>query len=362
MTPLGRLIAAQIAQQGPISLADYMALCLSHPDHGYYMSRRPFGAQGDFVTAPEISQMFGELTGLALAQAWLDQGSPAPFVLAELGPGRGTAMRDMLRATRGVPGFHDAMRPWLVETSPNLCDVQRDTLTGWAVNWADSLDALPDGPLFMLANEFFDALPIRQFQFIEAAWHERMVALSADRTSLRIGLGPAVPASAVPARLREMPDLIPDGAIVETCAPGAAIAAQIGQRIATHGGAALIIDYGGEKSAGDTFQAVQDHRIVDPLAAPGMADLTAHVDFSAVADAARLQGADASPLTPQGVFLERLGITERANILARSLTADALQNHVAAHHRLTHKDEMGSLFKCLAVFPEGAPPPPGVMP
>ena len=178
MTPLGAQIAAQIAATGPISLADYMATCLMHPEHGYYATRDPLGERGDFTTAPEISQMFGELTGLCLAQCWLDQGAPAPFVLAELGPGRGTLMADLLRATRGVPGFHEGLRLHLVEGSPVLRDAQARRLADAAPSWHDSADTLPDMPLFLVANEFFDALPIRQFERGADGWHERVVGLA----------------------------------------------------------------------------------------------------------------------------------------------------------------------------------------
>lgn len=352
MTALHDLLARQIAATGPMPLSDYMAACLSHPEHGYYTTRDPLGAGGDFTTAPEISQMFGELLGLCLAQSWLDQGAPAPFLLAELGPGRGTLMQDVLRATVRVPGFHDAMRLHLVETSPALRRGQAARLSGHAPVWHDTVDALPEMPLFLLANEFFDALPIRQFQRAGDGWRERVVGLSGDR--LALGLADPAPHRALAHRLEDTKD----GDIVETCAPASAIAAELGHRIARQGGAALIVDYGDWRSLGDTLQALRGHAPADPLAAPGRADLTAHVDFEALTRAAA--PAMHTLLTPQGVFLERLGITARAQALARGLAGDALDSHVAAHRRLTHPTEMGSLFKTIALIPDWATPPPGL--
>ncbi|NNF25547.1 MAG: class I SAM-dependent methyltransferase [Rhodobacteraceae bacterium] len=355
MTPLVAEIAAEIRVGGPITLARYMGLCLSHPRHGYYTTHDPLGAGGDFITAPEISQMFGELVGLALAQAWQDQGAPARAHLVELGPGRGTLMADILRATNAVPGFRDAVRITLIETSPALKQKQADTLADYAADWTDDIANLTGAPLFVVANEFFDALPIRQFQRAGAAWAERVVGLSATGT-LAPGLSPAAQLAALDHRLADTED----GDIVETCEPGAAIAGGIGAHIAAHGGAALIFDYGDWRSQGDTLQALRGHAAADPFAAPGQADLTAHVDFEPLADAARIAGATPSRLTPQGVFLERLGITARAEALARGLQGARRANHIAAHRRLTHPAEMGALFKVMGIAPHGAPPVAGL--
>ncbi|MBW6506415.1 MAG: SAM-dependent methyltransferase [Rhodobacteraceae bacterium] len=356
MTPLGHLIARRIAATGPMTLADFMATCLLHPEHGYYTNRDPLGAAGDFTTAPEISQMFGELIGLALAQAWRDQGAPARIVLAEPGPGRGTLMADMLRATARVPGFAAAVGVHLVEASPALRAVQAARLGAHAPHWHDSLADLPEGPLFLVANEFFDALPIRQFVRVGNEWAERQVGLADG--ALILGLAPPMPLAALAHRLA---DTRP-GDVVETCAPAEAMVAEIARRIAAHGGAAIFIDYGGATSLGDTFQALRAHAPCDPLAAPGEADLTAHVAFAPLAAAARAAGAGASALTAQGVLLERLGITERARVLARGQTGAGLASHIAAHRRLTHPQEMGNLFQALAIHPLGAPPPPGFDP
>lgn len=354
MTALAETLARRIAATGPISLAEYMAECLLHPTQGYYSTRDPFGQGGDFTTAPEISQMFGELAGLALAQAWLDQGAPAPFVLAEPGPGRGTLMADMLRATRAVPGFHAALRVHLVEASQTLRQRQRDSLAGVEATWHDSIADLPQAPLFLVANEFFDALPVRQFIRAGDGWRERMVGL--ENGGLAFGTSAPVPLTALEHRLADTRE----GDLVELCPAAGPVMAEIESRIARHGGVALVIDYGGWRSLGDTLQALRGHQPEDPLANPGAADLTAHVDFEAIAQAA--QALRHSALTPQGVWLERLGITDRARTLARSLGGAALESHIAAHRRLTHPQEMGSLFKVLGLVAPGAPLPPGLEP
>ena len=351
------LLLDRIAHSGPMTIADYMHDCLLHPQHGYYVAHEPFGAQGDFITAPEISQMFGELVGLSLAQSWLDQGRPAPFTLAELGPGHGTLMADILRATRGVPGFHDAARIVLVEASSRLREVQANTLVADAPKWITDTSELPDQPLFLVANEFFDALPIRQFVRSDAGWSERLIGTS-EAQELIFGLGTQAPQPALSHRL----DDTKDGDLVETCEAAPRIVQDISTRIARHGGAALLIDYGDWRSLGDTLQALQNHAPVDPLATPGQADLTAHVDFEVLAQAATQAGCKHSRLAPQGVFLERLGITARGQALAKGLSGAQLENLIYAHRRLTHPEEMGNLFKVLGLFPAQGMPPPGLEP
>lgn len=354
MTELARILHQRIAAQGPIPLSDYMADCLLHPEHGYYATRDPLGAAGDFITAPEISQMFGELLGLCLAQVWMDQGLRARPVLAELGPGRGTLMADMLRAMARVPGLDPQVH--LVEASPVLrarqAELLAEVLNGQDPVWHDEPGTLPEGPLLLVANEFFDALPIRQYQRDGAGWRERLVGWE---DGLTLGLGPRAPVAALSGRLEDTQD----GDLVEICPAAPPIIEIIGDRITTHGGAALIIDYGDWTSLGDTLQALRGHAPADPLHKPGEADLTAHVDFAALAQAAPCAH---SRLTPQGVFLERLGITARAQALAAHLKGAALETHVAAHRRLTHPSEMGNLFKVLGLMPKGAPPPPGTEP
>jgi NADH dehydrogenase [ubiquinone] 1 alpha subcomplex assembly factor 7 len=348
MTPLARLLVQRIRETGPITVADYMAECLLHPVHGYYTTRDPFGAKGDFTTAPEISQMFGELFGLALAQAWLDRGSPSPFTLAELGPGRGTLMADILRATRGVPGFHAAAQVVLVEASPRLRAMQLATLTGYNPRWLNRVEEVPDAPLFLIANEFLDALPIRQFQRTVQGWQERLIGLRDD--ALTFGLSVPLPVVPQTSAFRNAPE----GALVEDNLPARLSVAATATRIARHGGVAYWIDYGGWRSQGDTLQALRQHKPDDPLAHPGEADLTAQVDFEPLAALAPAFAYDT-----QGAVLSRLGIDARAERLARNLTGPALESHRAAHRRLTQQGEMGSLFKVLALTSAGAPPPPG---
>ncbi|MDX5351145.1 MAG: SAM-dependent methyltransferase [Paracoccaceae bacterium] len=351
MTPLAQLLAERIREGGPITVADYMAECLLHPVYGYYTTRDPFGVRGDFTTAPEISQMFGEMVGLALAQSWLDQGAPAPFTLAELGPGRGTLMADILRATRGVPGFHAAARVVLVEASPHLRAVQARTLAPQSVDWLDRAEDLPDRPTFLIANEFLDALPIRQFILSPEGWRERLVGLEGG--ALAFGLSAPLPqVPDTPAFRTARP-----GDLVEHCAPAQAAVAAALRPILRHGGLALFIDYGDWRSRGDTLQALRAHAFDPPLAHPGQADLTAHVDFEPLAALA-----PAHSYSTQGQFLLRLGIQARADRLARNLAGAALESHQAALARLTHPQEMGSLFKVLALTRASVPLPPGFAP
>ena len=349
-TPLHEVIARRIRADGPMPVAEYMALCLSHPDHVYYITRDPLGRGGDFTTAPEISQMFGEMLGLWLAQAWMDRGSPSPFLLAELGPGRGTLMADILRASARVPGFAEAADLWLVETSPALRRKQWEALSAHQPNWADDIDGLPDGPLFLIANEFFDALPIRQFVLRDGALHERMVGLTGD--ALAFGLSPPL------APGDDLPGGTEEGAIFETCPQGRTIATTIGARLESGVGVALVVDYGhaAPRASGDTLQAVKDHAHADPLDVPGEADLTAHVDFLSLSKAAESAGATSWGIRRQGALLDWLGIRVRAAMLAKKQPerADEIE---AALDRLTNPDAMGTLFKALALSGDDTAPP-----
>ncbi len=348
MTALAAVLKQRIDATGPISIADYMTECLMHPTHGYYTTRDPFGKTGDFVTAPEISQMFGEVLGLAIAQSWIDQGAPKPFYLVELGPGRGTCMADILRATKNVPGFHDAASVQLVEASPTLRKIQSDTISHPATHH-DRIEDIPEGPIFLIANEFLDALPIRQFQSSGDHWHERMIGVKDG--AFVFGLSKPIDI------LAHRKGNTTDGDIVEVSPAAAAIASRIGARIAKDKGVAIFIDYGDWRSLGDTLQALRSHQPEDIFANPGKADLTAHVDFEALNKAAH--PALTSPMIPQGVLLERLGITARAQALAKVLSGETLEAHIAAHRRLTHPEEMGTLFKALAIYPPDLPAPPG---
>jgi len=342
---LKRKILTLIEAQGPLTLAQYMAIALSDPEHGYYMRRDPLGR--DFITAPEISQVFGELVGLFFVQAWEDRGRPTLFELVELGPGRGTLMADMLRAAAKLrPQFVEAANIVLVETSPTLRGVQEATLASSQVNWVSRFEDVPaDAPLFLVANEFFDALPIRQFVKSERGWHERMVA--SDGASLCFMLTPDIaPLSIIPQGLRDAPL----GSVAEVNPGAAALMHSIAERIAEKGGVALIIDYGhAESASGDTFQAVKDNAFVDPLAEPGEADLTAHVDFGALATAARDGGAYVPRIFPQGQFLDALGIRVRANRLKRESPETSSEIDLAVD-RLTNPQHMGTMFKTMATF------------
>ena len=345
MTPLEAELRRMIAIDGPMPVARYMALCLGHPLHGYYVTRDPFGAAGDFVTAPEISQMFGELIGLWAASVWQQMGSPASVRLVELGPGRGTLMADALRASKVLPAFHAALSVHLVEVSPALAARQRQAMaeTGLPTAWHRDVAEVPDGPTIIIANEFLDALPVHQAVKTDG-WHARTVAVDDDR--LAFLLAPeALPGfeSSVPASLRN----VPSGAIYEW--RDDRVILELSQRLVRDAGAALLVDYGHvESAAGETLQAVRHHGFVDPLAEPGNVDLTAHVDFAAVARAAARAGARVhGPLT-QGDFLARLGIGARAERLRRAATPGQAADIDAALARLTSPEGMGTLFKVIA--------------
>lgn len=281
--PLESEIRRLISVAGPMPVARYMSACLCHPQHGYYMTRDPLGATGDFITAPEISQMFGELLGLWAAAVWRQMGSPENIRLVELGPGRGTMMLDALRAAKVVPEFHRAIVAHLVEISPVLQRIQHETLASvdLPILWDQSLSEVPEGPAIILANEFFDALPVHQAVKHEDGWHERTVMIDKDgNLALEVALAPLANfESVLPARIREAPV----GSVFEWRTDSLAL--EIGHRVVHSGGAALIIDYGhAESEVGDTVQAVGGHGYAHPLVAPGLVDLTAHVDFQSLAE------------------------------------------------------------------------------
>jgi NADH dehydrogenase [ubiquinone] 1 alpha subcomplex assembly factor 7 len=355
MTPLGERIAALIAAQGPISVAQYMILALHDPESGYYATHDPFGSKGDFVTAPEISQMFGELLGAWCAQVWADQGRPKNTRLVELGPGRGTLMADALRALKRAPKFLDDVEVVLVEASPTLRDLQREKLkdSGARIRWTAHFD-VQDAPVLVLANEFFDALPVRQYVKTARGWCERMVVVKEGK--LDFALAPlAAPTASIPASRAGAPE----GGFYETSSATTALGEEIARGIANHGGAALILDYGyNEIGFGETLQAVGAHRFVAPLDEPGRYDLSAHVDFTALRDAARHGGAAVFGPVRQGQFLARLGIAARAEALAKANPAQSDQVSTALA-RLTAPGQMGKLFQAMALLPASAPPPPG---
>lgn len=347
---LGRLIAHRIALTGPIPIAEFMAEALGHPRLGYYRSASPLGSEGDFTTAPEISQMFGELLGAWLAERWLAMGRPSPVRLVELGPGRGTLMADTLRASRGVPGFHAALDLHLVETSQPLRAAQRAALAMFTPSWHERLDNVPAGPLLLVANEFFDALPVRQFHRTAEGWRERMVGLGPDgEFRLALAPGPTPFAAALPDA--------PAGAEAEISETGRALAGDIGARLRAHGGGALIVDYGYDRSAvGTSLQAVRGHRGSDILARPGETDLSAHVDFAALATAS---GVPSFGPVSQGDFLRRLGIEARARVLKQRASAEQARGIDAALARLIAPDQMGTLFRVLALGDDRSAAPAG---
>ncbi len=358
MTTLLDEIKALIARDGPITVERYMALALAHPDLGYYMNRDPFGASGDFTTAPEISQMFGELLGLWAAEVWTSMGSPRPVHLIELGPGRGTLMSDALRAARIVPEFRAALDVWLMETSPTLATMQHELLldSGVAVAWAQRLSEIPAGPAIVIGNEFLDALPVRQFVRVAGQWRERTVRLN-EEGNLAFDVAkkpePYIHANA------------PNGEVLEVNPSGHRFVFELGSRLVKQGGAALLIDYGHSVTGlGDTLQALRAHRYVDPLAAPGECDLTAYVDFAAMARSASATGAAVYGPIDQGDFLRAIGIDLRTKALVDRADPDRAEELKHTRDRLVGKakGEMGALFKTMAVANRRLPPPPGFQP
>ncbi|MGE3934355.1 MAG: class I SAM-dependent methyltransferase [Rhodospirillaceae bacterium] len=345
MNPAERAIRDRIARDGPLPLAEFMRTALADPEHGYYRTRDPIGRGGDFVTAPEISQAFGELIGLWCAVTWRLMGAPAAVRLVELGPGRGTLMADALRAAAPVPGFRAALSIHLVETSPRLAEVQRAALGGAGARWHESLSGVPSGPLLLIANELFDALPVDQYVRAADGWRRRAVTVGAAGDLSFADIACAQP---------DLPDA-PAGTVCEVSDEAIALAAAIGRRVAMDGGAALIVDYGPlQRSTGRSLQAVRGHAFADVLDAPGTADLSAHVDFAALADAARAAGARAFGPVTQRAFLRRLGIEVR---LARLAATGGSAAESGA--RLIDPAGMGTLFKVMALTHPGLPAPAG---
>ncbi len=319
---------------------------MARANAAYYAERDPYA---DFTTSPEITQVFGEVLGLWAAVTWEAMGRPDPVLFAECGPGRGTLMADALRAAAGVAApFRAALRVHLVETSPRLRAQQAARVPDAA--WHDALADVPPGPLILLANEFLDALPIRQFVRRGGGWAERFVnggafveqpAAAPDLDAARVG----------------------EGAVTELCEAARAVAGHVARRVARDGGAALFLDYGPAESApGDSLQALRDGRPASPFDEPGTADLTAHVDFAALARVARAAGAAVHGPVPQGVFLTRLGLFQRTGRLARTQPPGRAAALVQAAQRLAEPDRMGRLFKAMAVCHPALPCPAGFEP
>ncbi|WP_316355699.1 class I SAM-dependent methyltransferase [Devosia sp.] len=348
---LPELIDMQIRTSGPMSVASYMALCLTHPTKGYYKSDDPLGIKGDFVTAPEISQMFGELIGFFFVNLWQQMGSPRAFTLLELGPGRGTLMADMLRVACRAEGFRDALDLRLFETNPALIAEQNARLEPYEPKWIDSFDKVGQGPLLVVANEFFDALPIRQFVRMDDGWHERVVGLTDGQRSF--GLNPTpIPATAMPEAVANAET----NSVFEVGLANGEVMKRLAAIISTQGGAILAIDYGYARTQiGETLQGVRRHQYADVLDAPGETDLSAHVDFEALGNVAANAGLAVQPLATQGQFLTRLGINERARALSAANPASA-DDIVTAKARLVAPEQMGNLFKAFCAASPGLLP------
>ncbi|MEN0088423.1 MAG: SAM-dependent methyltransferase [Pseudomonadota bacterium] len=370
-TPLDVRIRELIAMDGPMSVASYMAHCLYDPDHGYYTTGVPFGAEGDFITAPDVSQMFGELIGIWCAATWQAMGSPADFALVEMGPGRGTLMVDALRAASTVPGFNQAADIHMVEVSPRLAKLQREALSpytdaGFRLSWVERFEDVADKPLIFVANELLDALVFQQFQKTENGWNERLVGLD-DAQNLTMVLGPGqLDEATLPGGHEDLPL----GAIFERSSAREALGLTLAEATVARGGAALLIDYGNAApGTGDTFQALERHGFIDPLIRCGVADLTSHVDFSAIyAVAQSVEGAFATPPMEQGEWLVRMGLVERARQLGQDKTVEQQARIRLDLERLAGDGDgtrvgavaggMGTLFKVMMIAQKGLMPPP----
>lgn len=358
-TPLAAALKERITREGPISVHDYMEACLADRRAGYYATRQPIGKEGDFVTAPEISQMFGELIGVWAAAVWHSMGEPASVIVAELGPGRGTLMADALRAFRSLPKLIDSISVALVETSPVLRQAQRETLRGSTakLQWCETIEDVPQGPLIVIANEFIDALPVRQMVRQGGVWRERCVTIGPS-SAFAFCAGEPIDNDALPSPGRVID--ASDGAIVETRPAASSLLSVLAARANEAPVAVLIADYGhAETGIGDTLQAVHRHRFADPLARPGEVDLTAHVDFAALKETASTLGLTAFGPMPQGEFLLKLGLASRCDRLLQTATQDQKAAILSGAARLADPRQMGLLFKVLLVQSSGlAPPPP----
>ncbi len=359
-------IKHRIREAGPMSVAEYMTVCLLDPVQGYYPTRDPLGAEGDFITAPEISQMFGEVIGLWCVQSWIDLGRPDTLHLIELGPGRGIMMSDMLRAASLDAGFKAAIQVWLIEASAALEAVQGRTLAaaGVPVQWAARLEDVPAGPSLIVGNEFLDCLPIQQLICNDPfagkdGWVERRVGLNDDDSLCFVRIDVPAPAG--------LTQRLPDGAsdarkdnLLETCPAVAQIVDGLVERFAEHPGRALFIDYGPEDTEfGDTLQALKRHEKVGVFSDPGNTDLTARVDFAALSEVALAAGLTASAAVPQRELLSKLGVEMRAVALTR-VKPEAKAVIARQLHRLTAEDEMGELFKAMCLSSADLPPPLGL--
>lgn len=350
--PLETKIRNLISANGPINIAEFMKTCLYDPQSGYYMTSRPFGSDGDFVTAPDVSQMFGELIAAWCIEVWESMGEPTQFYLIELGPGRGTLMLDVIRVAKINPKFLQAVQIQLVEISPRLVQQQKDTLKDSPVEiqWHQEVPSLADGCFILIANEFLDALPIQQFVYEEGNWYERVVGLK-DGGKLTFGLGPNVSDLNI-----DLASLKPNGNgdLLEIAPAAEAIICEIAQALVLRTGAALLIDYGYLKSAfGDSLQAVKGHQFIDILESPGSVDLTSHVNFEMIKTTAEAAGSSCFGPVTQAEFLLNLGLIERAGALGRGKDQSVQDDIHLAVDRLAGSDQMGDLFKVVALTSPG---------
>ncbi len=341
MTPLFDIITKRIDAFGPISIADYMRECLLHPQHGYYQKQIVFGEKGDFITAPEISQMFGEMIGLQLAEKWFQLGKPAETHLIELGPGRGTLMADILRAANSIPEFHQSLKIHFIEASVQLRKLQKEKVP--TANWHEQIQDIPEGFSLIIANEFFDALPIHQYEKRDGVWFERMITHQKNSLEYTLSL-PGPQFALIPQSAKDRAN----NTVLEVCPSGLSITGILSDRLKKSGGAAIIIDYGYARSTGgDTFQALKDHKFISPLTEPGHADITAHVAFDQLAQAANEKGIKVQGPYEQGQYLMASGIGVRAQKLATGANSNKQEKILSELKRLTATDEMGQLFKVL---------------
>lgn len=356
VTPLADILADLIKKNGPLSVADYMRLALQHPEFGYYRHGDPLGQGGDFITAPEISQMFGEMIGLWCADLWRQMGKPESFTLLELGPGRGTLMQDALRAAAKIFGFHQALKLHLLESSETLRAKQKEKLIVFHPTYITDLNDLPRQPLIVIANEFFDALPIRQFEKSFDGWHERMV--TAVDGKLAFALLP--PDETIKLLLPESMRAANPGTVYELSPASMNMVRDLAKIVANRGGGALMVDYGYLVPDGKpTLQAVSNHQFTDVLGNVGESDLTALVDFGLLQRAAFIDDIKVHGPVGQGAFLRALGIELRAEQLKRQATPEQTNAIDKALHRLTNDSEMGTLFKAMAVTSSNLTDVPG---
>ncbi len=354
-TPLEDIIRARITREGGMSVADYMALCLAHPEHGYYMRRQPFGEEGDFITAPEISQLFGELLGIWAVTSWRQWGRPKRLHVVELGPGRGLLLQDLLRAAKVDRHFMPVLELHLVETSPSLRETQRETLEGARIplHWHEDLPELPAGEAaIVLANEFYDALPVHHYELTSNGWRERLVVANADDTLSFAATG--APLDEVPSWARSLPP----GSVIELSPERETHAERLATLLRDRPAATLVVDYGHARPGpGETLQAIMKHEKVDVFHRPGEADLTAHVDFDALGAALRRGGLRVAGVMPQGVFLMALGLRQRLQWLMNEADHDAGERLLAGAKRLVEPEQMGEMFKALGAHSEHARAP-----